>query len=266
MSRKYSGCIWRELGSLTRFPGPQPISIERRHMHLLKKNRYRVCPKNDGTRYLMVSDESGVYIINRSMQKTPFQGFRLVKYSVLDGELLANGTFVVHDAMIIGGVDISRMNLDDRITKYTAFIKSCPKVSGKIKIKEHFTLDRIHEIDPHAPGVDGLIFTPVDEPVRFGTHETLFKWKPLELNTIDFVWNNGNLCIQDGQIIQKAGFSGKNGEIYECQMQKNGVWIPVKQRTDKDYPNNKRTYERTLVNLREDIKFSDFININASKA
>ena len=35
--------------------------------------------------------------------------------------------------------------------------------------------------------IDGLVFTPVNEPVRIGTHETMFKWKPLEKNTVDFL-------------------------------------------------------------------------------
>ena len=35
--------------------------------------------------------------------------------------------------------------------------------------------------------IDGLVFTPVYDPIRLGTHETMFKWKPLEKNTVDFL-------------------------------------------------------------------------------
>ena len=37
------------------FPGPQPISIERRHFPMLKRQPYLVCEKTDGTRYMLVS-------------------------------------------------------------------------------------------------------------------------------------------------------------------------------------------------------------------
>lgn len=243
-----------------RFFGAQPISIERKHLGLLIKNRYKVCEKTDGTRSFLVSDETGVWLLNRAMKKTPFEGFRLAKESILDGEITQDGSFIVHDAMVIGGSDISQLNLDERIKLYTAFIRSCPKVIGKIKIKQHRDLKDISEIDPMAPGIDGLIFTPIDEPVRVGTHETLFKWKPTELNTVDFVYKEGYLCIQGPKYIQKATFQAPEHSIIECKFE-NGVWLPVKTRTDKNYPNNLRTYQRTLVNIREDIKFSDIIQL-----
>ena len=35
--------------------------------------------------------------------------------------------------------------------------------------------------------IDGLVLHPVNEPIRLGTHETMFKWKPQEQNTVDFL-------------------------------------------------------------------------------
>jgi mRNA guanylyltransferase len=40
-----------------------------------------------------------------------------------------------------------------------------------------------------------------------------------------------------------------------------GWWKPIKVRTDKTHPNNRRTFYRTLVNIKEDIKMSEFNNI-----
>jgi hypothetical protein len=37
------------------FPGPQPISIERRHFGLLKRNPYVVCEKSDGVRHVFMA-------------------------------------------------------------------------------------------------------------------------------------------------------------------------------------------------------------------
>ena len=33
---------------------------------------------------------------------------------------------------------------------------------------------------------DGLIFTPIEEPIRTGTHPTMFKWK--SQHTVDILW------------------------------------------------------------------------------
>ena len=245
-----------------RFFGAQPVSIERRHLPGLLRSEYRVCVKTDGTRNFIISDETGVYLLNRAMQKTPFTGFRLAKESVLDGELTADGScFVIHDGMVLAGRDISQLPLDKRIEALTAFVKSCPKVSGRVKIKEHKRLSELGTIDPVAPGADGLIFTPVNEPVRTGTHETLFKWKPTEQNTVDFFWSEGHLWIQGPIRIQKAVFEAPEGSIVECRLENSVHWVPVKIRSDKNYPNNKRTYERTLVNIREDIKFSELVKL-----
>lgn len=244
-----------------RFFGAQPISIERKHLPLLVRNEYRVCVKTDGTRAFLISDDTGVYLLNRAMVKTPFTGFRLAKESVLDGELTSDGSsFIIHDGMVLAGRDISQLPLDKRIDEIIPFVKSCPKVSGRVRVKEHMKLCDISNIDPFAPGADGLIFTPVHEPVRTGTHETLFKWKPTELNTVDFHWSKGCLWIQGSLKVQKAAFEAPEGSIVECKFC-NGVWKPLKIRTDKNYPNNKRTFDRTLVNIREDIKFTELVQL-----
>ena len=43
------------------------------------------------------------------------------------------------------------------------------------------------EIPNLKHGNDGLIFTPVSDPYRAGTCESILKWKPSEMNTVDFL-------------------------------------------------------------------------------
>jgi mRNA guanylyltransferase len=125
--------------------------------------------------------------------------------------------------------------------------------------------------------VDGLIFTPVNEQVRMGTHETMFKWKPKEKNTIDFlakvdargVWRlyvqeKGKLYLEGEIPPDKADDIPilENGAILECMYMERDTpmwWKPLLKREDKDYPNNRRTFYRTLVNITEDIKMTDFL-------
>jgi hypothetical protein len=131
---------------------------------------------------------------------------------------------------------------------------------------------------------DGLIFTPKDEPARVGTHETMFKWKPLEKNTVDFqvvpsiraMVYGYDLYVQErGKLICEARVphdlvephwkpimdAGKDHcLILECEYIQDEVnfWRPIGIRRDKTMPNARRTFQRTLVNIEEDIQWNEF--------
>ena len=52
--------------------------------------------------------------------------------------------------------------------------------------------------------------------------------------------------------------------IVECKYVTDDVpmwWKVVNVRTDKTYPNNRRTFYRTIVNIKEDIKMKDFLSV-----
>ena len=137
--------------------------------------------------------------------------------------------------------------------------------------------------------VDGLIFTPVNTPIKIGTHETMFKWKPRNKNTIDFLVKKEKtvetagcvpgafvykLYIQDkGKHIFESSIPIdrikdykwlKNGDIVECMYVtwEDGPlwWKPLKKRTDKTFPNSRRTFYRTLVNIKENIMMKEFLD------
>tara|TARA_B100001540_G_scaffold283163_1_gene274484 strand:+ start:135 stop:608 length:474 start_codon:yes stop_codon:yes gene_type:complete len=136
--------------------------------------------------------------------------------------------------------------------------------------------------------IDGLVFTPVNEPVRIGTHETMFKWKPLEKNTVDFLmkkepsretpgfkpgplaWRlyiqeKGKLYFESeiplNRIPDEPWF--EDGAIVECMYmtwEEPMWWKPLKRRRDKTHPNNRRTFYRTIVNIKENIKMKEFLD------
>jgi len=97
----------------------------------------------------------------------------------------------------------------------------------------------------------------------------MFKWKPRERITIDFELKLGkDLFVQDrGTPYKEAELHLKNarrdlpdGTIVECGYGDLGFFVE-KIRTDKTYANNRRTYFRTLVNLRENIQLSEFTGL-----
>jgi hypothetical protein len=95
----------------------------------------------------------------------------------------------------------------------------------------------------------------------------MFKWKPRERITIDFELRKGfELFVQDRGVPYKEAELHRNpshlpeGTIVECGYGDLG-WFIEKVRTDKTHANNRRTYFRTIVNIRENIQLSEFMGL-----
>ena len=263
---------WKSDGS--RFPGPQPVSIERRHFPLLKVQPYLVCEKTDGVRHLLTSTDEGVFIVNRAFHVEPVK-IKVPKNTLLDGELVKtkNGQkmlFMVYDAVRVKGEDMTQKPLHERLEAARKAVKTIIKTAGApfdIRVKNMWTLgEPIPDLNLFEYETDGIVFTPIHEPIRMGTHETMFKWKPRERITIDFELRNGSdLYVQDKGVPYHEGYLNtrnirkdlKDGTIVECGYGDLG-WFVEKVRTDKTHANNRRTYFRTLVNIKENIQLTEF--------
>jgi hypothetical protein len=283
------------------FPGPQPISIERKHFNTLRCAEYLVCEKTDGERYMMVAlmfeGKKKCLFVNRSfnmfevsinLKKTVYEG------TILDGELYEN-TLMVYDAVYVNGEPVWDLNLMMRLEACkiaTSSIIYMKQDKYRLKVKTfHHMRDYGYFMNEYLPTItqkiDGLVFTPINEPVRIGTHDTMFKWKPKEKNTVDFLmkkepsWEvpgtvNGPLAwrlyVQEkGKLVFESEVSMElmnepwfeEGAIVECDFVDDGKrmwWRPLKRRTDKTHPNSRRTFYRTIVNIREDIKMHEFLS------
>lgn len=265
---------WKS-GDATRFPGPQPVSIERKHFHLLKRQPYLVCEKTDGIRLLLASTATDTVIVNRSFSIQSIKPMRIPKDTLLDGELVrVSGSdrmlFLVFDAVRVKGEDLRALPLNERLNKARALLKGVIKTSKdpfEIRVKSMVSLENIRSLPTiYEYETDGLVMTPVNEPVQTGTHETMFKWKPRERITVDFCLKSGSeLYVQDRGVlykesdlhIQNKRLDLADGTIVECGYGKLG-WFVEKVRTDKSHPNNRRTYFNTVSNIREDIKITEF--------
>jgi hypothetical protein len=169
---------------------------------------------------------------------------------------------------------------------------------------------------------DGLIFTPVNEGVRLGTHNTMFKWK--SHHTIDVTWTATFHCDGRWSHVAKYGMAGqevrgdeegvavekpielcphgdKTAEVIPlviiptdyahklmsyyhqrnkhtfsiivecaCKLPSTSDWINgeamvectvLKIRSDKQFPNQRNTIEKTLRNIRENISIKDLMDI-----
>ena len=294
--------IHAKWGSKDYFPGPQPISIEHRHFPVLKGAEYLVCEKTDGERYMMVAcmfeGKKKCVFVNRAfnmfevpinLKKSVYDG------TILDGELYED-TLMVYDAVWVNGESVWNLNLMKRLEAARSIMKSIIYMKSdqyRLKCKTFHQMREFGKfMDAYLPTVqqkiDGLVFTPVNEPVRIGTHETMFKWKPQEKNTVDFLMKREpsretpgfkpgtpawRLYVQEkGKLFFESELPFnrmedepwfEDGAIVECKYvtwEEPMWWKPLKRRTDKNYPNNRRTFYRTIVNIKENIQMKEFLD------
>jgi hypothetical protein len=274
------------------FPGPQPISIERKHFPILHKGDHLVCEKTDGVRHLfvamMVGEKKMSFLVNRSFEATLVPNVfakHVYQGTILDGEYIDDTSreFLIYDATIVSGMNVMKKNLIERLTCAETVTKGVLRVSTqtlfKMKTFHHLNDQEFWKNIPFIKyKTDGLVFTPVSDPVMSGTHENMFKWKPLEKNTIDFLakWDHRgskwNLYVlEKGQLVFESeipvhmvphGFTITENAILECEYKTGDVprwWKPVNIRTDKSHPNNRRTFYNTLTNIKENIQMNEFI-------
>jgi hypothetical protein len=296
---KFIHHVW---GSKEYFPGPQPISIERKHFPILKGVEYVVCEKTDGERYMMVAltydGKPKCFFVNRAfdmfevkinLNKKAYDG------TILDGELYDN-TLMVYDAILVNGALVGQFNLDERLAAAEDMMKCIIYMKydkHRLKMKTfHMMKDFKVFMDEYLPTVqqkiDGLVFTPMHDPIRLGTHETMFKWKPQEKNTVDFLMKREpsretpgfkagvptwRLYVQEkGKPVFESELPFnrmedepwfEDGAIVECKYitwEEPMWWRPLKRRTDKTHPNNRRTFYRTIVNIKENIQMKEFLD------
>uniref|UniRef100_A0A667ZEC6 mRNA-capping enzyme n=1 Tax=Myripristis murdjan TaxID=586833 RepID=A0A667ZEC6_9TELE len=209
-------CQWEKSG----FPGAQPVSMDRRNLHFLEQNPYKVSWKADGTRYMMlISGKNEVYMIDRDNTvfhidnlEFPFRKDPRVHLSntLLDGEMIidkVNGQpvprYLIYDIIKFNEQPVGQCDFNIRLLCIEKEIIS-PRMekmkNGQIdKSKEPFSVRNKPFFDIHASRkllegsftsqvsheVDGLIFQPCGR-YKPGRCDDILKWKPPSLNSVDF--------------------------------------------------------------------------------
>ncbi|KAI5301251.1 Dcp1p-Dcp2p decapping enzyme complex alpha subunit [Ascosphaera pollenicola] len=208
------------------FPGAQPVSFARRHLHELLQRDYYLVEKTDGIRCLLYcarGDERLAavhYLIDRKNCyryvsglhfPTPGDPNREHIDTILDGELVydrnPDGTrtlkYLVFDCLVIDGNRLIHRTLDKRLgyfkenilKPYRRYFDAHPHEPRQFIVEDKATQFSygvemmFREIIPRVKslhGNDGLIFTCRSTPYQFGTDQYILKWKPPQENTIDF--------------------------------------------------------------------------------
>jgi len=285
------------------FFAPQPFSIERANFTLLKENckNYKICIKFDGIRFLcvitslenipitlLVDRKFRWYIIDQH-----FPAFVYQKTHILDGELLNTGEFIIHDIFMYNNRSLINLQwierhrlINDLLQHYVSNSTTppntfllCPKIFYNLDSQLHLAIETLNKYnqDLTTRRADGLIFYPSRQGV-FGPLQ-LFKWKPTELNTIDFIvrTNSKNntmldlICSHKGK--EKVYCQYPKSEFQtQLQLQENQVYEftycakthhfrVIKQRTDKPTPNSLYTIGKTQLNVKENITQEDLMKL-----
>lgn len=260
------------------FPGPQPVSIERKHLVNLKDDYY-IGHKNDGERIALCitryQDKPRCFLLNRKLELTPINlllSKKLYQDTILDCELIENN-IVLFDCPLFAGESLKTCQFSERLVYLQSFItglrqrtedKYSFSVKPFVKIQEHKSL-------PPCDKTDGYVLVPNKKPVQTGTHNFYYKWKPLLQNTIDFAINSknqiflqnaGKLCNAKVEVsLQnlKLDFSKNDIVIVECKYLNDNLWEALQLREDKNTPNSLFTFKKTLINIQEDIQFNELV-------
>lgn len=285
-----------------RFPGPSPVSLERARVPELAARAAEtwVCEKTDGTRYLLVALTHGghrvVALVDRALAVwlCPLAGLPRAAFqgTVVDGELAFNKrarawTYLAFDALCVSGVPVFHARFRDRVAYLRRMLSASrpdpARDPCRVAVKEFVAASDWAGCLAHAARAaeyydcDGLVFTPDADPVRFGRHMRMYKWKDPARHTVDFrVEPGGGLSVYEprtrshavvGRLVDAGAgpdappralaSAPPPGSVVECAHVSGDAWRLVHVRRDKATANDHYTYTKTLGNIRERLDLSE---------
>lgn len=296
------------------FPGSQPVSLDRRNIELLSHNPYRVTWKADGTRYLMlILKEREVYFLDRDNSVFVCDKFFFPRRknpdehicdTLVDGELVIDKDgdqrhprFLIYDIIKFEGQEVGKTDLDRRmlcIDKELIKPRNVGIQSGKIdKSQEPFSIRKkdffpveqvvkvLDELIPKMPHeTDGLVLQPLNDPYIPGTCNVVLKWKPPDLNSVDFLLNIVTLknvgCLPEkigylyvtgydqpfASIKLNAELKHYDKRIIECTWD-GKQWKFLRIREDKSFPNHLKTATSVCESIKNPVtkeNLTDYIS------
>jgi len=286
------------------FPGAQPVSMDRENLQLLAANRYMVSWKADGNRYMLyIENEDNIFFLTRSLQLWRVFGLRFPRLNnldshltdtLLDGEMVTDifdgqkiPRFLIYDVICLDGTLVAGQRFDKRLAKIQGVIVEARRKARlaqiipregepfKIASKGFFMLEHAKKTweMPVTHEKDGLIFQPVDKPYEGGTCPFILKWKPPNLNSIDFRVQireeRQNGCLPEWYVflhvsnhenpVDRFKLDKDNQEYRDYHnkivemVKENRRWKIIRERTDKLTPNSYQTALATWKSIREPV-------------
>lgn len=158
--------------SIRRFPGTMPMSLSRRHMHMIAKNDYVMLEKSDGVRYLMLVLSDFVSLLDRRMRVFVVEPNPTVpsyanpavsqENTLLDGELTFNlalerWEYLIYDVVAIDGdTSVAKLDFRQRLRAAESYVAAprvfSPLVSGllRLRVKDYYEKRSIRTLFDHV--------------------------------------------------------------------------------------------------------------------
>ena len=289
--------IWLGTASGTaKFTLPQPCSIDKTNLQVLRHHSYLVCEKNDGVRHCVFftrtqqTQEPVVYLVNRHLQFNPIShnplttNPNLFAGTIIDCELVQNASLVAFDCVAITGTRVAHQSLNKRVQHCKTIALIAKLQDFKIQTKQFVQAKYLRNLMKVTDSTknDGFVFTPINQPVLTGTVLNCFKWKPSEKQTVDLVIKNtveegkytlhaskdetvNTIKLQKGiLLLSLQNTMGRHHNlIVECNFDQTRGWTPIFQaglvitRTDKPNANSLYVVTRTLQAILDNIQPHD---------
>lgn len=217
---------------------------------------------------------------------------------IVDGELVKfkssnKWQYVVHDCISMAGTSVFNQSFPKRYEQIHRLVNEIwipDRSDFKVSEKQFYPFSDLSVLKKRIDEgsidheVDGIIFTPKYKKIGSNTQYDLFKWKPRNLHTFDF-----KIIISEEGVTAYVNKNGvhipyarapkntadetiflnhlhkncpdfTNGSIIECEYDDVLIaYRPIKMRLDKIHPNSLFTIEKTLLNIRENIKIEELI-------
>lgn len=227
-----------------------------------------------------------MYVIGmKNVPRGMYQG------TVLDGEIVVDKRsgqtcFMIFDCLATEGINVSQKKFSERITMFTdswkdySYDESDPLIVFPKKFFEmpdfgtRF-MEHMEATSAQFP-LDGIIFTPEDLPIIQGRHYKLFKWKRPCDHTVDFSLRaldgallaceagqqGKGVLVECGRLVESPSVPVSDGAICECKCVDpvQSAWTFVKVRTDKTYPNDTVTFQKTMKNIHEGLDLPELFS------
>ncbi|CAH2104976.1 unnamed protein product [Euphydryas editha] len=294
-------CKWDHL----EFPGSQPVSMDQNNIKLLYEKPYMVSWKADGVRYMMLIDgEDEVYMLDRDNCVFKVHNLHFLhnktnkplKDTLLDGEMVVDivqgvrkTRYLCYDIIRFENMNVGKewfypvrlKCIENEIIKpreraIESGMINKDKESFRIGLKQfwdvtmtrHLLEEKFARTLTHEP--DGLIFQPSLEPYVAGPCPSVLKWKPSDMNSIDFKLKIvkdtrlgmipkkvghlyvGKRNIPFGEIKINSAIKNLDGKIIECKYE-NNQWVFMRERTDKSFPNSVDTANAVFESIKKPV-------------
>lgn len=254
---KHILCLNKDISN---FIGNYPVNLYKNTVDLLLENDYLVCEKTDGIRAFLICCNNKMYFYDRTnyIYEVKSMGFTTSSIYIFDGEIYVNNkdhsyVFAIFDCVVFSNICIASKNLYVRLDHASKFVqKLLPaklseipnathklfKIYLKCFLKAYGCKQILDNIKNFNHDNDGLVFTPVQKEYEFYTRTKILKWKPAELQTVDFIVEETHkkyeydlLCVFEGRQMEQLYSKEMHKEEKKClenckSNKKISIWQP----------------------------------------